>query len=165
MYTHSCGSPQTLILAPSLSVLSDDDDFKYLLFTDTLVTTSDTGKELGEFRISVTATKQEGAECFLVHANSHGAIDGVPCGTSITAYVSTKLETFEQQHHEYVKVRIYMSQLIMCWSAVVPLVMWPSPLSTKLQSQKRGGPSTGGGIEWILILIYYTYTCQALKPA
>ena len=84
--------------------LAEEDDFKNLLFEDNLVTTSDTGKELGEFNVSITPTKHRGQECFLVHANSHGAIDSVPCGTSITAYVTRRLDTLEQQHHEYVKV-------------------------------------------------------------
>lgn len=53
----------------------------------------------------MTAVKKNQIDCFLVHANSHGTIDGVPCGTSITAYVSKSLDTLEQQHHEYVKVR------------------------------------------------------------
>ncbi|XP_064613739.1 ciliogenesis-associated TTC17-interacting protein-like isoform X2 [Liolophura sinensis] len=80
------------------------EDYKYLLFRDDLVTTSDTGRELGEFSVSVEQTIRNGENCFLVHANSHGAIDNVPCGTSITAHVSERLETLEQHHHEYVKL-------------------------------------------------------------
>ncbi|XP_072038474.1 ciliogenesis-associated TTC17-interacting protein-like [Amphiura filiformis] len=75
-----------------------------LLFTDSLVTTSDTGKELGEFTVSIELTRHSGQECLLIHANSHGAIDNVPMGTSVTAYVSKKLQTLEQTHHEYVKL-------------------------------------------------------------
>ena len=89
----------------AFSISVQDDDYKYLMFEDHLATVSDTGKELGEFSVSIEPTKHKGQECFLVHANSHGAIDGVPCGTSITAYVGNSLETIEQQHHEYVKVR------------------------------------------------------------
>ncbi|KAJ8313623.1 hypothetical protein KUTeg_008767 [Tegillarca granosa] len=81
-----------------------EDDYKYLMFDDNLVTSSDTGKELGEFSVSVEPTNYKHQACFLIHANSHGAIDGVPCGTSITAYVAQNLETLEQQHHEYVKL-------------------------------------------------------------
>lgn len=81
-----------------------EDDFKYVMFDDNLVTVSDTGKELGEFTVTVEPTKFRGQECFLIHANSHGAIDGVPCGTSIICHVSKSLETLEQHHHEYVKV-------------------------------------------------------------
>ena len=88
-----------------------DEDYKYLMFEDHLATVSDTGKELGEFSVTIEPTKHKGQECFLVHANSHGAIDGVPCGTSITAYVGNSLETIEQQHHEYVKVE-YLPDII-----------------------------------------------------
>lgn len=79
-------------------------ELKDVLFTDTLVTISDTGKELGEFTITVEPTRHNGQECLLVHANSHGTIDNVPMGTSVTAYVTTNLKTLEQQHHEYVKL-------------------------------------------------------------
>ena len=69
------------------------------------MTISDTGRELGDFSVSVQPTKySDGTACFLVHASSQGAIDNVPCGTSITTYVTQKLQTLEQQHHEYVKV-------------------------------------------------------------
>ena len=80
------------------------EDYKYLMFSDHLVTVSDTGKELGEFSVSIEPTQYNLKDAFLVHANSHGAVDSVPCGTSITCYVSPHLETLEQQHHEYVKV-------------------------------------------------------------
>lgn len=75
------------------------------MFDDALVTVSDTGKELGEFTVTVEPAKHRGQECFLVHANSHGAIDGVPCGTSIVCHVAKNMDTLEQHHHEYVKVR------------------------------------------------------------
>lgn len=75
------------------------------LFVDSLVTVSDSGKELGEFCIGVQKDRYEDESCYMVHANSHGAIDNIPCGTSITAYVSRSLETLEQNHHEYMKVQ------------------------------------------------------------
>ncbi|XP_052094871.1 ciliogenesis-associated TTC17-interacting protein-like [Mytilus californianus] len=87
-----------------LESIIPEEDYKYLMFDDNLATTSDTGKELGEFTVSVEPTRYKSQDCFLIHANSHGAIDGVPCGTSITAYVGQNLETIEQQHHEYVKL-------------------------------------------------------------
>ncbi|XP_041933967.1 ciliogenesis-associated TTC17-interacting protein isoform X1 [Alosa sapidissima] len=74
------------------------------LFVDSLVSVSDTGKELGEFCINIQKTVHNNQPCFLVHANSHGAIDNIPCGTSITGYVTTTFETLEQDHHEYVKL-------------------------------------------------------------
>lgn len=81
-----------------------EEDFKYVMFDDNLVTVSDAGKELGEFTVTVEPTRYKGLECFLIHANSHGSIDGVPCGTSIVCHVSKCLDTLEQQHHEYVKL-------------------------------------------------------------
>ena len=68
------------------------------------MTVSDSGKELGDFTVSVTRVKKFDQDCFLVHANSQGTIDGVPCGTSVTAYISKSLDTLEQKHHEFVKV-------------------------------------------------------------
>ena len=75
-----------------------------MMFTDQLITISDMGKELGEFTVTVERARRDGDPCFLIHANSHGSIDNVPCGTAITTYVTPQLETLEQQHHEYVKV-------------------------------------------------------------
>lgn len=83
-------------------------DFNNIIFNDELITVSESGRELGEFKITVTPVKKFGIDCFLVHANSHGIIDSVPCGTSITAYISKALDTLEQVHHEYVKVRMYL---------------------------------------------------------
>ena len=83
---------------------TESHDFERILFDDNLVTCSDTGKVLGEFEVSISPAVNQGRECFLLHANSHGAIDNIPCGTSIMAYVTQNLETLEQQHHEYVKV-------------------------------------------------------------
>ncbi|GFS27239.1 ciliogenesis-associated TTC17-interacting protein-like [Elysia marginata] len=94
-------SPQAL---KYLDEIVPEEDFKYVMFDDQLVTVSDAGKELGEFTVTVEPTRYKGLECFLIHANSHGSIDGVPCGTSIVCYVSKCLETLEQQHHEYVKL-------------------------------------------------------------
>ncbi|KAL3831442.1 hypothetical protein ACJMK2_023193 [Sinanodonta woodiana] len=110
--TQSTNSEQTALqpapkaTAQALRFLDSiqDEDLKYLMFDDSLVTTSDTGKELGEFTVSMETVNYRGKDCVLVHANSHGAIDGVPCGTSITAYIGKNMRTVEQQHHEYVKL-------------------------------------------------------------
>ncbi|CAG5116559.1 unnamed protein product, partial [Candidula unifasciata] len=97
--------PKPSVLALQyLDELVPEENFRYVMFDDNLVTVSDTGKELGEFTVNIEATRYKGLECFLIHANSHGAVDGVPCGTSIVCYVSKCLETLEQQHHEYVKL-------------------------------------------------------------
>lgn len=54
--------------------------------------------------ITVEPTLWKDEPCYLVHANSHGVIDQVPIGTSVTAYVDRSMRTLEQTHYEYVKV-------------------------------------------------------------
>lgn len=58
-------------------------DLEQCLFADSLVTVSDSGRELGDFSVSVTKESYNDELCYLLHANSHGTIDDVPCGTSI----------------------------------------------------------------------------------
>uniref|UniRef100_A0A1I8HWI4 Ciliogenesis-associated TTC17-interacting protein n=1 Tax=Macrostomum lignano TaxID=282301 RepID=A0A1I8HWI4_9PLAT len=81
-----------------------EDDFTYLLFEDSLVSVSEQGKQLGEYKMSVEKAIKFGDPCLLVTASSHGLIDNVPCGTSISCYVTFNLETIEQRQHEYVKL-------------------------------------------------------------
>ncbi|KAI4885383.1 hypothetical protein NFI96_020334 [Prochilodus magdalenae] len=75
------------------------------LFVDSLVTVSESGRELGEFCVSIQKASYHDESCYLVHANSHGTIDNIPCGTSVVAYISKSLETLEQNHHEYMKMQ------------------------------------------------------------
>ncbi|XP_010887155.1 ciliogenesis-associated TTC17-interacting protein [Esox lucius] len=75
------------------------------VFEDSLVTVSEAGRELGEFKLTVEWTSRREQPCLLLHARSHGAIDDTPCGTEITAYISLNLETLEQDHHEYIKLQ------------------------------------------------------------
>lgn len=63
--------------------LSGPKDVEQCLFVDSLVTVSDTGRELGEFCCSVQKASYNDEPCYLVHANSHGTIDNIPCGTSV----------------------------------------------------------------------------------
>ncbi|XP_046883917.1 ciliogenesis-associated TTC17-interacting protein [Hypomesus transpacificus] len=83
-------------------------DLQRCVFSDALVTVSEGGRELGEFNVTVERVSRGEQSCFLVHAHSHGAIDNTPCGTAITAYLSTSLETLEQDHHEYVNLQEHM---------------------------------------------------------
>lgn len=100
--------PASLVMANEQAVefLSsiDDDVWDSLLFSDSLVTTSQTGREIGEMTVTVENATWRGQPCYLVHANSHGSVDQVPIGTSVTAYVGRSLQTFEQTHYEYVKI-------------------------------------------------------------
>ncbi|KAM4604676.1 ciliogenesis-associated TTC17-interacting protein [Polymixia lowei] len=75
------------------------------MFSDSLVTVSEGGRELGEFIVTVEFARRVQQPCLLLHAHSQGAIDDTPCGTTVTAYLSTDLETLEQDHREYVKIR------------------------------------------------------------
>lgn len=100
----ACAERQLFTLLYPFVFSSEDEDFKRVLFDDSLVTLSKDGNELGEFCVKVEEGTHEGSECWLVHANSHGLIDNVPCGSSVRTHVSHKLETLEQYHHEYVKV-------------------------------------------------------------
>jgi len=86
------------------SLESDPSVTRNLAFQDLLLTSSQTGKEIGEMKITVEDTAWRGQKCFLIHANSHGVIDQLPCGTSITAYVSRSLQTLEQTQHEYIQI-------------------------------------------------------------
>ncbi|XP_061410939.1 ciliogenesis-associated TTC17-interacting protein isoform X1 [Lethenteron reissneri] len=80
------------------------------LFGDELMTMSRDGTHLGEFRMRVySAPYREhpdsgGGTRFLVHATSKGAINDIPCGTTVCAYVTTNLATLEQHHHEYLEL-------------------------------------------------------------
>lgn len=64
-------------------------------------------------RITVESATWKEQPCYLVHANSHGVIDQVPIGTSVTAYVDRSMRTLEQTHYEYVKVTQHRTLLIL----------------------------------------------------
>ncbi|KAJ8011736.1 hypothetical protein DPEC_G00061350 [Dallia pectoralis] len=78
------------------------------VFKDSLVTVSEGGIELGEFKLTVEWTSFREQPCLLLHAQSHGALDRTPCGTAITAYISLNLETLEQDHHEYIRLQDHL---------------------------------------------------------
>ena len=44
-------------------------------------------KEIGEMTVTVENATWRGKPCYLVHANSHGTVDQVPIGTSVTGTV------------------------------------------------------------------------------
>ncbi|KAL0966352.1 hypothetical protein UPYG_G00294220 [Umbra pygmaea] len=80
-------------------------EMRRCVFEDSLVTVSEVGRELGDFKVSVEWTSHREQPCLLIHAYSHGDIDDTPSGTSILAYISLNLETLEQEQHEYVKLQ------------------------------------------------------------
>ncbi|XP_061747099.1 ciliogenesis-associated TTC17-interacting protein isoform X3 [Nerophis ophidion] len=74
------------------------------VFTDSLVTVSEGGRELGRFRVSMEFARRARRPCMLLHAQSEGAVDDSPCGTTVTAYLTADLEVLEEDYHEYVKL-------------------------------------------------------------
>lgn len=74
------------------------------VFPDSLVTVSEGGRDLGKFSVTVEFALRVQQPCMLLHAQSQGAIDDSPCGTTVTAYLTTDLEVLEEDYHEYVKL-------------------------------------------------------------
>ncbi|TMS09720.1 Ciliogenesis-associated TTC17-interacting protein [Larimichthys crocea] len=78
------------------------------VFPDSLVTVSESGRDLGRFSVSVEFARRGQQTCMLLHAQSQGAIDDSPCGTTVTGeggpYLTTDLEVLEEDYHEYVKL-------------------------------------------------------------
>ncbi|XP_029460927.1 ciliogenesis-associated TTC17-interacting protein isoform X8 [Rhinatrema bivittatum] len=84
------------------------DELLLSTFSESLGLFSNAGTQLGEFTITVQPTIYAGEEdCLLVHATGQSATGDIPFGTSILAYVSKNLETLEQHHHEYLKIKGY----------------------------------------------------------
>uniref|UniRef100_A0A8D0DMB4 Ciliogenesis-associated TTC17-interacting protein n=1 Tax=Salvator merianae TaxID=96440 RepID=A0A8D0DMB4_SALMN len=80
------------------------------LFEESLVAISESGEITGTFSISVkwTCYSTDGwheEDCYLIHASSKGTIDGVPYTTSITGYITKKLETVEQHTKESMRFK------------------------------------------------------------
>ncbi|XP_035860940.1 ciliogenesis-associated TTC17-interacting protein [Sander lucioperca] len=75
------------------------------VFPDSLVTVSEGGRDLGQFSVTVEFARRVQQPCMLLHAQSQGAIDDSPCGTTVTAYITTDLEVLEEDYHEYVKLK------------------------------------------------------------
>ncbi|XP_040911412.1 ciliogenesis-associated TTC17-interacting protein [Toxotes jaculatrix] len=74
------------------------------VFPDSLVTVSEGGRDLGKFSVTVDFARRVQQPCILLHAQSQGAIDDSPCGTTVTAYLTTNLDVLEEDYHEYVKI-------------------------------------------------------------
>ncbi|XP_053186629.1 ciliogenesis-associated TTC17-interacting protein [Scomber japonicus] len=74
------------------------------VFPDSLVTVSEGGRDLGKFNVTVEFALRVQQPCMLLHAQSQGAIDDSPCGTTVTAYLTTDLEVLEEDYHEYVQL-------------------------------------------------------------
>uniref|UniRef100_A0A1A8FKA6 Ciliogenesis-associated TTC17-interacting protein n=1 Tax=Nothobranchius korthausae TaxID=1143690 RepID=A0A1A8FKA6_9TELE len=74
------------------------------VFSESLAVMSENGSDLGTFSVSVEFSRRAQQPCVLLHAQSQGVIDGCPCGTTVTAYISVDLEVLEEDYHEYVEL-------------------------------------------------------------
>ncbi|XP_068931199.1 ciliogenesis-associated TTC17-interacting protein [Petaurus breviceps papuanus] len=84
------------------------EEIQLLYFSETLSMLSESNQILGEYSLDVKQAYYCNSEgdlilSVLVHATSRGQLEEIPCGTSISGYVSWNLETYEQHHHEFMK--------------------------------------------------------------
>ncbi|CAG5896293.1 unnamed protein product [Menidia menidia] len=54
------------------------------VFPESLVMVSEDSRDLGTFKVEVEFSRRLEQPCMLLHAQSHGAADGHPCGTTVT---------------------------------------------------------------------------------
>lgn len=106
-------------------LLSEPAELQKCVLSDSLTTVSQGGQDLGNFSMTVDFGRKGQQSCIVLHALSQGAIDGSPCGTSVTGelraklvhvplyqcphplgtvHVATDLEVLEENYHEYIKV-------------------------------------------------------------
>ncbi len=68
----------------SPSLLSEPAELQKCVFPDSLVTVSEGGRDLGRFSVTVEFARRGQQPCVLLHAQSQGAIEDSPCGTTVT---------------------------------------------------------------------------------
>lgn len=68
----------------SLPLPSEPAELQRCVFPDSLVTVSEGGRDLGTFSVTVEFGRRGQQPCVLLHAQSQGAIDDSPCGTTVT---------------------------------------------------------------------------------
>lgn len=119
-----------MLISPPL--FSEPTELQRCVFPDSLVTVSESGRDLGKFSVTVEFARRVQRPCMLLHAQSQGAIDDSPCGTTVTGeerrvlhalhfqiclcfhilcfvlvYLTSDLEVLEEEYHEYVKVSYF----------------------------------------------------------
>ncbi|XP_068197230.1 ciliogenesis-associated TTC17-interacting protein [Antennarius striatus] len=89
-----------------IAFLSDIEptELQRCVFSESLVTVSEAGRHLGRFRVSVELAHLAGRACVMLRAQSEGAIDDAPCGTTVTAFITTDLQVLEEELHQYVQL-------------------------------------------------------------
>ncbi|OXB77131.1 UNVERIFIED_CONTAM: hypothetical protein H355_007778 [Colinus virginianus] len=84
------------------------EELERCLFAETLALVGEEGQPQGHLWVTARHApyEQEGQRvqsCILLQAGSQGLLDGVPYSYSLTGYVSTRLETLEQEQHEHLE--------------------------------------------------------------
>jgi len=88
-----------------------EEDLQHFLHSETLnIVTDEESKVVGSMCIGVAMKLESGGPprpppTLVVRVESTGKINGSLCGTVIDARLSLHLETLEQRHQEFVKVR------------------------------------------------------------
>uniref|UniRef100_A0A8C6KX73 Ciliogenesis-associated TTC17-interacting protein n=1 Tax=Nothobranchius furzeri TaxID=105023 RepID=A0A8C6KX73_NOTFU len=88
----------------AITFMSSIGKLQVCVFSESLAVMSENGSDLGTFSVSVEFSRRAQQPCVLLHAQSQGVIDGCPCGTTVTAYISVELEVLEEDYHEYVEL-------------------------------------------------------------
>lgn len=71
------------------------------VLSDSLTTVSQGSQHLGNFSMTVDFARKGKQSCMMLHAQSQGAIDGSPCGTSVTGELGAR-STIQLAHvHVY----------------------------------------------------------------
>ncbi|XP_043853236.1 ciliogenesis-associated TTC17-interacting protein isoform X1 [Dromiciops gliroides] len=84
------------------------EEIQLLYFSETLNMMSEANQILGQYCVDIKQGYYYSSDgditlSVMVHATSRGQLEEIPCGTSISGYVSWNLETYEQHHHEFIK--------------------------------------------------------------
>jgi hypothetical protein len=101
---HVGSSAQSRLPADSLTYLHSltADDLMPVCFSESLDTFAGTDQKVGHYKVFIGPVNYQGEESVFVNASSKGVIDGVPCGTTISAYLSMSGKLLEQKHEEFV---------------------------------------------------------------
>lgn len=92
----------------ALAPLSEPAELQKCVLSDSLITMSQGGQDLGNFSMTVDFGRKGQQSCMLLHALSQGAIDGSPCGTSVTGELRARACTCTCTWHVYLLINVLM---------------------------------------------------------
>lgn len=103
--------------------LSDPAELQKCVFPDSLVTVSEGGRELGKFNVTVEFARRVQQPCLLLHAQSQGAIDDSPCGTTVTGEGRLELQS-QVVLHCFVHLQMFQCLRVLCPAFIVHLSLF-----------------------------------------